>query len=208
MAPQLELVPYPPTKRLLDKVVSLLLLAALAPVAAVAVVVIVVDALLVSADRGPLLYRERRISQGLEFDLLKFRTLRTDVIAELCRSSGYARTYEADEANLTRAGRLLKRWYVDELPQFVNVLRGEMSLVGPRAWPVVMVEQQVADGLDYRLRAVAGPRQRRQARPRVCRAVPAGGRPAPPGRRPTPPRTDRRGAGEGRGAQELTAPGG
>ena len=150
-------VPYPTAKRLLDKAVSLLLLTLFAPVVAVAVAAMIVDALLVPADRGPLLYRERRISRGREFELLKFRTLRRNALAELRRSGGYARLFEADEANLTWSGRrVLKRWYLDEVPQLVNVLRGDMSLVGPRAWPVVMVDEQAAAGLDYRRWAVAG----------------------------------------------------
>ena len=75
-------------------------------------------------DRGPWLYRERRISRGREFDLLKFRTLRRDVLARM-DSESHARMHEADEANLTWAGRrLLKPWYLDELPQIWNVLRG------------------------------------------------------------------------------------
>ncbi|HSL64217.1 MAG TPA: sugar transferase [Gaiellaceae bacterium] len=157
MAHPAQPVPYPAAKRLLDRTVAVVLLLALSPVLAAAVAAVVLDALLVPRDRGPLLYRERRISRGRPFDLLKLRTLRTDVIAELRRAGGYARTYEADERNLTWAGRrVLKRWYLDELPQLVNVLRGDMSLVGPRAWPVVMVEQQLAEGLDYRRWAIAG----------------------------------------------------
>ena len=111
--------------------------------------------LLVPRDRGPLLYRERRISRGREFDLLKLRTLRADVLDRL-GADDYARLPEADPANLTRAGRLLKRWYLDELPQLVNILRGDLSLVGPRPWPVAMVREQVADGLDYRNHIQAG----------------------------------------------------
>jgi len=114
-----------------------------------------VDMLLVPRDRGPLLYRDRRISRGREFDLLKLRTLRSAMLSQL-GPDDYARLPEADEANLTRAGRLLKRWYLDELPQLVNILRGEMSLVGPRPWPVVMVREQVAAGLDYRHHVQAG----------------------------------------------------
>jgi lipopolysaccharide/colanic/teichoic acid biosynthesis glycosyltransferase len=70
---------------------------------------------------------------------------------------GHARLYEADSNNLTWAGRrLLKPWYLDELPQLLNVLRGDLSLVGPRPWPPDMVRRQVAEGRDYRNRVPAG----------------------------------------------------
>jgi lipopolysaccharide/colanic/teichoic acid biosynthesis glycosyltransferase len=109
------------------------------------------------ANRGPWLYREQRISRGREFDLLKFRTLRQDVIERAAGEEAHARLYEADEANLTWAGRrVLKPWYLDELPQLFNVLRGDMSLVGPRPWPPSMVASQVEKGLTYRNEVVAG----------------------------------------------------
>ncbi len=133
----------------------MLLLALLAPVFALAVVLIAVDMLLVPADRGPWLYRERRISAGEEFDVLKFRVLRMEAIRSI-EQGGYARLLERDHDNLTRAGRVIKSVYCDELPQLLNVLRGDMSLVGPRPWPVAMVEQQRAEGHDYRDRVVAG----------------------------------------------------
>jgi lipopolysaccharide/colanic/teichoic acid biosynthesis glycosyltransferase len=118
--------------------------------------VIAVDQLLRPGDRGRWFYRERRISRGREFNVLKFRVLREDVLAEAARKGEYARLYEADTANLTAAGRIIKRVYADELPQLLNILRGDISLVGPRPWPVQMVERQVADGQDYRMRIMAG----------------------------------------------------
>ena len=147
---------YPRAKWILDKAVSLMLLLVLSPILALLFVAMGLDMVLRSADRGPWIYRERRISRGQEFDLLKFRTLRRDVL-EQTRGEMHARLHEADEGNLTWAGqRLLKPWYLDELPQIWNVLRGDMSVVGPRPWPPSLVATQVAKGFTYRNEFVAG----------------------------------------------------
>jgi lipopolysaccharide/colanic/teichoic acid biosynthesis glycosyltransferase len=158
----------PRSKRLFDVGVSALLLFLLSPVFAFAFVVLTLDMLLVPPDRGPWLYRERRISAGREFDVLKFRVLRVEAIRSIQEGS-YARLLEREHENLTRAGRILKAVYLDELPQLVNVLRGEMSLVGPRPWPIPMVEKQREDGYRYRDEVVAGwtgPAQVRKDMPR------------------------------------------
>jgi lipopolysaccharide/colanic/teichoic acid biosynthesis glycosyltransferase len=145
-------VPYPLSKRLFDKAVAGALLVLLAPVLFVVLAAMALDMLVSSRDRGTFLYSEPRVSRGRTFDLLKFRTLRADVAA-----GGHARLSEADPSNLTWAGRrVLKPWYLDELPQLLNVLRGDISLVGPRPWPPQLVERQVAEGKDYRLRITAG----------------------------------------------------
>jgi lipopolysaccharide/colanic/teichoic acid biosynthesis glycosyltransferase len=104
-------------KRGFDLIVAALLIAALAPVMAAV-------ALVVAAALGrPVLFRQTRAGRhGKPFTLLKFRTLR--------EGAG------DDAARMTRAGRLLRAVALDELPQLVNVLRGEMSLVGPRPLPV------------------------------------------------------------------------
>ncbi len=147
-------MPRPLPKRLLDLVVAGMLLVVFLPVLLVVLVAFAIDVLLSPRDRGSLLYREARISRGRTFGLLKFRTLRSDVLE---RSAGHARLLEADAANLTWIGRrLLKPWYVDEVPQLWNVLRGDISLVGPRPWPPELVERQRAEGLTYRDELTAG----------------------------------------------------
>jgi len=149
-------VSYPAAKRLLDESIALVLLVVLLPVFAFLFLAIGLDLLIHREDRGAWLYRERRISRGREFDLLKFRTLRCDALAEM-HGESHVRLLEADESNLTWAGRwLLKPWYLDELPQLWNVIRGDMSLVGPRPWPPSMVAKQVAQGLTYREEFIAG----------------------------------------------------
>ena len=158
----------PRSKRLFDIGVSGLLLLLLSPVFGFAFVVLALDLLLVPRDRGPWLYRERRISAGREFDVLKFRVLRVEAIDSIEEGS-YARLLEREHENLTKAGRILKAAYLDELPQLVNVVRGEMTLVGPRPWPIPMVEKQRSDGYRYRDEVVAGwtgPAQVRKDMPR------------------------------------------
>jgi lipopolysaccharide/colanic/teichoic acid biosynthesis glycosyltransferase len=148
---------YPITKRMLDTCLALVLLVLLAPLFALVLAAMGLDMFLSSRDRGRWLYRERRVSRGREFDLMKFRTLRRDVLERMRADESHARLHEGDAANLTWAGRkVLKPWYLDELPQIWNVLRGDMSLVGPRPWPPSMVASQVAKGLTYRNEFVAG----------------------------------------------------
>jgi lipopolysaccharide/colanic/teichoic acid biosynthesis glycosyltransferase len=135
--------------------VAAALLLLLSPLVLVVLAAMAIDMLVVPRDRGPFLYREPRVSRGRTFELLKFRTLRGDVLTAM--EDRHARLREADPANLTWAGRrLLKPWYLDELPQLLNVLRGDISLVGPRPWPPALVERQVAEGQDYRNRIIAG----------------------------------------------------
>ncbi len=144
----------PLAKRVLDVVVSATLLLLLSPVVLAVLVAFALDVVLEREDRGSLFYREPRISRGRTFGLLKFRTLRADALA---RAGGHARLLEADPANLTWLGRrVLKPWYLDEAPQLWNILRGDLSLVGPRPWPPELVEQQRAEGVTYRDEVSAG----------------------------------------------------
>lgn len=119
-------------KRALDLVVSGALLALLLPLIAVAALLILVD------SGGPVFFRQRRAGRdGVPFTMLKFRTMVADAeerlgevvdLAELEQPAFKVR----DDPRVTRAGRLLRRTSFDEAPQLINVLRGDMSLVGPR----------------------------------------------------------------------------
>jgi lipopolysaccharide/colanic/teichoic acid biosynthesis glycosyltransferase len=151
-----QLVPYPTPKRILDRVLAALLLVLLGPLIVVALALLTLEMLVDPDARGGWLYRERRVSRGREFDLLKLRTLRADVLERVRARGEHAQLHELEAANLTRAGRLLKRFYLDELPQLWNVLRGDMSLVGPRPWPPAMVREQEREGLGYRRLVAAG----------------------------------------------------
>ena len=160
--------PLPGRERVLDKALSAALLLLASPLLAAVLVAMALEMLTDTSARGPWLYRERRMTQGREFDLLKFRVLRRDAV-EKAHDEGQSRTHEADPANLTWTGRsLLKPWYLDELPQLFNILRGDMSLVGPRPWPLAMVQEQVTAGDDYRMRMMSGwtgPGQVQKGRP-------------------------------------------
>jgi lipopolysaccharide/colanic/teichoic acid biosynthesis glycosyltransferase len=120
-------------KRAIDVTLSSLTLVALAPV------LVVITALIWLSDRSaPVLFRQRRCGyHGRPFKVLKFRTMvrNADELKEQLRSQSLVPWPDfrlANDPRVTRLGRFLRKSSLDELPQLVNVLRGEMSLVGPR----------------------------------------------------------------------------
>jgi Undecaprenyl-phosphate glucose phosphotransferase len=113
-----------------------LVLGALALMGALPVMLFVALAIRLTSA-GPVLYRQERMGlDGRRFAMLKFRTMRLDAEAE--SGPQWARP---DDPRSTPVGAVLRRWSVDELPQLVNVLRGEMSLVGPRPERPSFVEE-------------------------------------------------------------------
>jgi Undecaprenyl-phosphate galactose phosphotransferase WbaP len=138
-------------KAAFDQFVAVILLALLAPLLAVLSV-------LLRLDGGPALFRHRRIgAAGCTFGCFKFRTMVTDADRVLQRvlaedpaaAEEWAATQKLrDDPRVTRLGRFLRRSSLDELPQLFNVLRGEMSLVGPR--PIVQAEiARYGDDIDF-----------------------------------------------------------
>jgi exopolysaccharide biosynthesis polyprenyl glycosylphosphotransferase len=122
-------------KRTFDLVGATLLLALLSPLLLAITVAVLVS------SRGPILFRSKRRGIGQRpFDCLKFRTMHTNAEEQQAELDAFNEASGAlfkirRDPRLTRVGRVLRRFSLDELPQLVNVLRGEMSLVGPRPLP-------------------------------------------------------------------------
>jgi lipopolysaccharide/colanic/teichoic acid biosynthesis glycosyltransferase len=109
-------------RRAIDIAISLVALALSSPLLALAAIAIRLE------SPGPIIYRQRRIGRnGKPFDLLKLRTM---VVG--AESIGAGLKVNAGDPRITRVGAFLRRTSLDELPNLINVLRGEMSLIGPR----------------------------------------------------------------------------
>jgi exopolysaccharide biosynthesis polyprenyl glycosylphosphotransferase len=141
-------------KRALDVTVSVALLVLMAPLLATIAVAIRLG------SPGPILFRQRRVGRhGVSFEMLKFRTMYDgadqlkDELLHLNEADGLFKI--ADDPRITPIGRLLRRTSLDEVPQLLNVLRGDMSLVGPR--PLVTDEDaRIGGWLRRRLDVVPG----------------------------------------------------
>nr|WP_184016790.1 sugar transferase [Haloferula luteola] len=119
-------------KRLMDLVAAGILLLVLSPV-------MITVALLVRRDGGPVFFRQTRVGfRGREFGMLKFRSMCVDAEARLKELLAHNEKSDGitfkmkDDPRITPVGRFIRKSSMDELPQLINVLRGEMSLVGPR----------------------------------------------------------------------------
>ena len=129
-------------KRVFDLLVATTALIVAAPVMVVIAIAIWLE------DRGPILYRQVRMGlDGKPFDIYKFRSMRVGAEQE----SG-AKWAEPNDPRRTQVGRLIRAWSLDELPQLLNVLFGDMSLVGPRPERPQFVEQFRAEYPQYMLR--------------------------------------------------------
>lgn len=133
-------------KRVLDVLGALALITATAPIMLVAVLAIRIE------DGGSALFRQTRVGKGgLPFTIYKFRTMVQDAEAlqiDLTNDHEGPVFKMQGDPRITRVGRLLRKTSMDELPQFFNILRGQMSLVGPRPLPVHEVEAAPASFLD------------------------------------------------------------
>jgi exopolysaccharide biosynthesis polyprenyl glycosylphosphotransferase len=111
-------------------------------------------AFLILIDDGfPLFYRQERLGQGAKpYRIIKFRTMIKEAEVD-----GQAQWASLDDPRITKVGRFLRRTHIDEFPQFINVLKGEMSLVGPRAERPSLVDELQNDVPFYRARLLVKP---------------------------------------------------
>src|SRR5262249_51857618 len=117
-------------KRAIDLAFGMLGMIISVPVMALAAIAIKLD------SKGPVFYRQARVGMGgAVFNVVKFRSMRVDA------EENGAQWAREDDPRITRVGRFLRKYRLDELPQFINVIRGEMSFVGPRPERPVFVEQ-------------------------------------------------------------------
>ena len=108
-------------KRAEDILISLILMLVLSPVMALTALLIRLE------DGGPVLYRQKRVTRrGREFDMLKFRSMHVDA------EKDGPRLASKNDSRVTKVGRVIRNLHFDELPQLFNVLKGDMSMVGPR----------------------------------------------------------------------------
>lgn len=133
---------YRPVKRMADIMISLLGLIILLPVLAVTALAIVIE------DGGPVFYTQKRIGKNeKEFKIYKFRSMykNAEQIHETlraeygCRDVSFKLKYDP---RVTKSGKIIRKFNIDELPQLINILKGDMSLVGPRPLPVYEYEEE------------------------------------------------------------------
>lgn len=113
---------YIKIKRIIDFILSLIGLAVLSPILLIVMIAIKID------SPGPILFKQKRVGiDKTHFDILKFRTMKSDTPKDVP-----THMLENPEQYITKVGKLLRKTSLDELPQLINILKGDMSIVGPR----------------------------------------------------------------------------
>ena len=143
---------YRGIKRTIDLIASIVLLPPLLPVLLVIAVLIRLD------SPGPILFRQRRMGyRGMPFNMLKFRTMVTRQVGSGDDAAREDAITRGGDDRVTRIGRFLRRTRIDELPQIVNILRGEMSWIGPRPEAVPLSRWYEAELPFYAYRHIVRP---------------------------------------------------
>ena len=135
-----------PGKELRERLLAAMALAITSPLFFLCAAAIKAERLLRKEARGPVFFAERRIAGGKSFELLKFRTLTASALDSLGEGPTHIAVLEK-AGQMTFSGRWVKQWYLDELPQLVNIVCSDMGLIGTRPWPVELYEEEMAKGI-------------------------------------------------------------
>ena len=135
-------------KRMIDVVCAGILVVITSPI-------MLITAIIIKAyDGGPVLYKQVRCTKDCrEFEIMKFRSMRTDA-----EKDGVARLAQKNDDRITPIGKFIRKVRIDELPQLINILRGDMSFIGPRPERPQIIEQymEVMPEFAYRMKVKAG----------------------------------------------------
>jgi len=132
-------------KYAVDRILAAIFVVILSPLMGIILVGMRIEAFLDSEYRCSPLFKEIRVSQGKPFTMYKFRVLKQSVIRKMTPSD-FVWYLQFDRRNTTRVGKILLKFYLDELPQLFNILKGEMSLVGPRPRILPVYERDLKKG--------------------------------------------------------------
>lgn len=169
--PQYSLVPTHPAKRGFDIFFSLLILVTLSPLVVFFLLLMTVEHTLRLRPFTPLLYSETRWSQGKPFQLYKFNIFDHRIVTEMRARGEFIHTKDLERKGaVTVTGWVLKQIYLDELPQFINVLLGDMSIVGPRPMNTEVRAQLLKQGVTAKEYVKAGITGLYQATHKIRRA--------------------------------------
>ena len=156
---------YPIGKKLFDIIVSSIILLILSPILILTAIIITLD------SKGPVIYKSKRVGTGYNiFNFYKFRSMHVDAekkLVDLSEQNKYASAPDGpdrrpvfvklgDDPRVTRFGKFIRRTSIDELPQLINVLKGEMSLVGNRPLPLYEAEMLTSNEWSMRFLGPAG----------------------------------------------------
>lgn len=142
-------------KELRERLLAAVVLIPVAPLISLCALVIKLEGLVDPNARGPVFFHEDRVSRGRIIKLIKFRTLTSRALDALGPGPTHIATLEKS-GHLTRAGRLIRQWYLDELPQIWNIVRGDMFLIGTRPFPIELYEEELAQGITRKRDMPAG----------------------------------------------------
>jgi lipopolysaccharide/colanic/teichoic acid biosynthesis glycosyltransferase len=141
-------------KYFLDRLFVYPVLFLFSPLILIAIWIIKLDGFLDRKNSGSVFYKEPRMSAGKKFNVIKFRTVSTDDLRWI-RQKPEERSITWNKKR-TSAGQVIVHWYFDEIPQLINIAKGEMSFVGPRPHIVGVYEKEVSEGAFYRKIIKAG----------------------------------------------------